>query len=101
MSSLQDERGRRDLSEFVERYEERCSTSVGSTPRTSGLLLLDERRRPGTRVAHPSFGVTKTYIAKVAGQREPGDGQRLLDGVELEDGPIAADKVRLAGVRSR
>ncbi len=95
VSSLQDERGRRDLSEFVDRYEERLFNVGRLDAETSGLLLLTNDGDLAHVLAHPSFGVTKTYIAKVAGNVNPATVQRLLEGVELEDGPIAADKVRL------
>ena len=49
-------------------------------------------------LAHPSFGVTKVYIAKVEGKVTPQTIQRLTKGIELEDGPIAADKARLLDV---
>ncbi|WP_255252659.1 pseudouridine synthase [Curtobacterium sp. 'Ferrero'] len=95
VSSLQDERGRRDLSEFVDRYEERLFNVGRLDAETSGLLVLTNDGDLAHVLAHPSFGVTKTYIAKVEGNVNPATVQRLLDGVELEDGPIAADKVRL------
>jgi pseudouridine synthase len=95
VSSLQDERGRRDLSEFVDRYEERLFNVGRLDAETSGLLVLTNDGDLAHVLAHPSFGVTKTYIAKVRGNVNPATVQLLLDGVELEDGPIAADKVRL------
>ncbi len=95
VSSLQDERGRRDLSEFVDRYEERLFNVGRLDAETSGLIVLTNDGDLAHVLAHPSFGVTKTYIAKVHGNVNPATVQRLLDGVELEDGPIAADKVRL------
>ncbi len=95
VSSLQDERGRRDLSEFVDRYQERLFNVGRLDAETSGLIVLTNDGDLAHVLAHPSFGVTKTYVAKVRGNVNPATVQRLLDGVELEDGPIAADKVRL------
>ncbi|MGN7191649.1 MULTISPECIES: pseudouridine synthase [unclassified Curtobacterium] len=95
VSSLQDERGRRDLSEYVDRYEERLFNVGRLDAETSGLLLLTNDGDLAHVLAHPSFGVAKTYIAKVHGNVNPAVVQRLLEGVDLEDGPIAADKVRL------
>ena len=46
-------------------------------------------------LAHPSFGVTKVYVAKVEGRSPRRPSRRLTRGIELEDGPIAADKARL------
>jgi len=48
-------------------------------------------------LAHPSFGVSKTYIAKVRGAVTPQAIAKLTKGVELDDGFIAADKARLLG----
>jgi 23S rRNA pseudouridine2605 synthase len=46
-------------------------------------------------LAHPSFGVLKTYIAMVEGRVTPQTISTLQKGIELEDGPIAADKARI------
>nr|WP_279396767.1 pseudouridine synthase [Curtobacterium sp. VKM Ac-2922] len=95
VSSMLDERGRADLSQFVDKFEERLFNVGRLDAETSGLLLLTNDGGLAHVLAHPSFGVTKTYIAKVAGNVNPATVQTLLDGIELEDGPIAADKVRL------
>jgi 23S rRNA pseudouridine2605 synthase/16S rRNA pseudouridine516 synthase len=52
-------------------------------------------------LAHPSFGVEKTYIAKVTGEVTAATLRKLLTGIELEDGPIAADRARLLGSPTR
>ena len=46
-------------------------------------------------LAHPSFGVTKVYIAKVSGTVSAQTIAALTRGVDLEDGPIRADRARL------
>jgi len=54
---------------------------------SEGLLLLTNDGDLTNRLTHPSFGVTKTYMAKVSGV--PHDKQLALlvtEGVELEDG---------------
>ena len=43
------------------------------------------------RLAHPSHGVTKTYLAQVKGTIPRDLGRRLRDGVELEDGIVRVD----------
>ena len=48
-----------------------CSTSAGSTPRRRGLLILTNDGELAHVLAHPSFGVTKTYIARVRGVVTP------------------------------
>jgi 23S rRNA pseudouridine2605 synthase len=95
VSTMLDDRGRPDLSQFVEKYEERLFNVGRLDAETSGLLVLTNDGGLAHVLAHPSFGVTKTYIAKVRGSVTPATIQRLIDGVELEDGPISADKARL------
>ena len=100
-SSLQDERGRRDLREFTERYEERLFNVGRLDAETSGLLVLTNDGELAHVLAHPSFGVMKTYIALVDGAVSAQTIGRLTKGIDLEDGPIAADKARIIGAPSR
>jgi 23S rRNA pseudouridine2605 synthase/16S rRNA pseudouridine516 synthase len=95
ISSMQDDRGRRDLAEFAAKYEERLFNVGRLDYDTSGLLVLTNDGELAQVLAHPSFGVEKTYIAKVEGTVTPQVLQRLKRGVELEDGPIAADRAKL------
>ncbi len=95
VSSLKDEQGRPDLTRFTSRYEERLFNVGRLDADTSGLLLLTNDGEVAHVLAHPSFGVTKTYVALVRGRVHPRTLTRLTEGVELEDGPIAADRARL------
>jgi len=97
VSSLQDERGRPDLRRYVSQFEERLFNVGRLDAQTSGLLILTNDGELAHVLAHPSFGVMKTYIAKVQGRVSPQTIARLTAGVELEDGPIAADKARIVG----
>ena len=96
-SSLQDERGRPDLREFTDRYEERLFNVGRLDAETSGLLILTNDGELAHVLAHPSFGVSKTYIAKVRGVVTPQTIGTLTRGVDLDDGPIVADKARILG----
>ena len=64
---------------------------------TTGALLLTNDGQLAHRLAHPRYGVEKTYVAEVEG--DPGEEtlQRLRDGLELEDGPTAAAQARRVG----
>jgi 23S rRNA pseudouridine2605 synthase/16S rRNA pseudouridine516 synthase len=97
VSSLQDERGRPDLQRYVSQFEERLFNVGRLDAQTSGLLILTNDGELAHVLAHPSFGVMKTYIAKVQGRVSPQTIAKLTAGVELEDGPIAADKARIVG----
>lgn len=62
---------------------------------TEGLLLLTNDGELANRIAHPSHGVEKEYLAEVEG--EPGRAvlRRLREGVELDDGVTAPAQAAL------
>ena len=60
---------------------------------TAGLLLLTNDGDLAHRLAHPSHGVEKEYLAEVEGNPSGGAVRRLREGVELEDGLTAPAKV--------
>ena len=62
---------------------------------TEGLLVLTNDGELAHRLAHPSFGVEKEYLAEVAGRPTPAALRRLREGVDLEDGRTAPAKVAL------
>jgi len=64
---------------------------------TTGVLLLTNDGPLAHRLAHPRYGVEKTYVAEVEG--EPGDAVigALAEGVELDDGPTAPARVQRLG----
>lgn len=95
VSSLRDEQGRPDLRRFTAAYEERLFNVGRLDAETSGLLVLTNDGELAHVLAHPSFGVSKTYLAKVRGAVTPQTITRLTKDIELDDGPIAADKARL------
>ncbi|SDH34185.1 pseudouridine synthase [Microbacterium pygmaeum] len=95
VSSMRDEHGRPDLREFTDAWEERLYNVGRLDADTSGLLVLTNDGELAHVLAHPSFGVTKVYVAKVEGRVSAQTIATLTRGVELEDGVIAADKARL------
>lgn len=95
VSSMKDENGRPDLRRFTSGYDERLYNVGRLDAETSGLLILTNDGELAHVLAHPSFGVTKVYIAKVEGEVTAQTISKLTKGIELEDGPIVADKARL------
>lgn len=95
VSTMRDENGRPDLRQFTEDWEERLYNVGRLDAETSGLLILTNDGELAHVLAHPSFGVTKVYIAKVEGTVTAQVIAQLTKGIELEDGPIKADKARL------
>ena len=94
VSSMADENGRADLSQFVEGYE-RVFNVGRLDAETSGLIIMTNDGDLAHKLAHPKFGVTKTYVARVQGVVEPGIVHKLLSGFDLEDGFIKADKAKI------
>jgi 23S rRNA pseudouridine2605 synthase len=62
---------------------------------TTGALLLTNDGQLAHRLAHPRYGVEKTYVADVEGRPSNAVVDRLAGGVELDDGPTAPARVRL------
>jgi len=94
-STMRDEKGRPDLRRFTKGWEERLYNVGRLDAETSGLLILTNDGELAHVLAHPSFGVTKVYIAKVSGTVTAQTIAKLTRGFDLEDGPIKADKARL------
>ncbi|OJU41533.1 MAG: MFS transporter [Microbacterium sp. 69-10] len=94
-STMRDEKGRPDLRRFTKEWEERLYNVGRLDAETSGLLILTNDGELAHVLAHPSFGVTKVYIAKVTGTVTAQTIAKLTRGFDLEDGPIKADKARL------
>ena len=95
VSTMNDENGRPDLREFTDPVGERLYNVGRLDTDTSGLLILTNDGDLAHKLAHPSFGVQKTYIAKVRGRVTPAVIQQLRDGIELKDGPIHADSAKI------
>ncbi|RDI73847.1 pseudouridine synthase [Gaiella occulta] len=64
---------------------------------TTGALLLSNDGDLAHRLAHPRYGVEKTYVADVEGEPSAETILRLASGVALEDGVTAPARVRRLG----
>ena len=91
LSAMADDRGRPTVGELVADREERLFHVGRLDYDSEGLLLLTNDGELAHLLMHPSFGVTKTYLVEIPGPLGRGVRQRLLTGVELEDGPVRFD----------
>ena len=92
VSSMSDEQGRPDLSGIVANREERLFHVGRLDTDTSGLLVLTNDGDFAQRLAHPSFEITKTYVALVDGTVKDNIGPLLKKGVILDDGEAKVDR---------
>jgi 23S rRNA pseudouridine2605 synthase len=93
VSTMSDPQGRRSLGDLVADRAERLFHVGRLDTDTEGLLLLTNDGELAHRLAHPSHEVPKTYVAEVEGRVRPATRRRLLDGVDLDDGPVTCDAV--------
>ena len=95
VSSMADEKGRPDLRTLLTGRPERLFHVGRLDTDTSGLLILTNDGDFAHRLAHPSFEVTKTYVALVQGTVDDAVGKQLRSGIELDDGPAVVDRFRV------
>lgn len=94
LSAMSDPQGRPTLADFVPDGERLFH--VGRLDfETEGLLLLTNDGELAQRLMHPSFEVVKTYLADVEGVITEATIKKLRGGIELDDGPITPDSVKL------
>ena len=94
-STMSDDRGRPCVGDLLKGRKERLFHVGRLDADTEGLLLLTNDGELAQRLAHPSHGVPKTYVAQVKGVIERDLGRRLRAGIELEDGLVKVDRFRV------
>jgi 23S rRNA pseudouridine2605 synthase len=95
VTSLDDEKGRTELADFLGQFDQRLFHVGRLDADSEGLLLITNDGELTNKLTHPSYGISKTYLAEVMGPLPRTVGRRLLAGVELEDGPARADAFKL------
>ena len=94
-STMSDDQGRPCIGDLVE-HRVRGNKKLFHVGRldaeTEGLILLTNDGELAHRLMHPSYEVSKTYLATVQGTVPRGMGKKLRDGVELDDGPAHVDE---------
>ncbi len=94
VSTMEDPQGRPTVADYL--GERGRLFHVGRLDAdTEGLLILTNDGDFAQRLAHPSYEVSKTYMAEVTGQVSEATLKRLRSGIRLDDGPVQADEARL------
>jgi 23S rRNA pseudouridine2605 synthase len=64
---------------------------------TEGLLLFTNSGELANKLMHPRFGLEREYAVRVLGAFSNDEKQRLLDGLELEDGQAQFNSIEDGG----
>lgn len=64
---------------------------------TEGLLLFTTSGDLANRLMHPRYGIDREYAVRTLGELEEGMRQKLLSGIELDDGPAQFSKISDGG----
>jgi 23S rRNA pseudouridine2605 synthase len=97
VSTMEDPHGRPNLGDYVKGRRERLFHVGRLDADTEGLILLTNDGALAHRLAHPSYGVPKTYVAEVKDPLARDVGARLRNGIELDDGIVTVDSFRVVG----
>jgi len=95
LTTMSDARGRPTIADFLGDHAERLFHVGRLDYDTEGLMLLMNDGELAHRLAHPRYGVLKTYLADVAGPVPRDLGRQLITGIELSDGIASADGFRV------
>jgi 23S rRNA pseudouridine2605 synthase len=96
VTTARDPQGRATVVELVP-HEPRVVPVGRLDADTTGALLLTNDGQLAHRLAHPRYGVEKTYVAEVEGDPDEEALRRLREGIELEDGRTAPTRARRLG----
>jgi 23S rRNA pseudouridine2605 synthase len=95
VSTMDDERGRAALADFLPNLAQRVYHVGRLDADSEGLLLLTNDGWLAHRLMHPSYEMGKTYLCQIPAPVERGLRRQLMGGVELEDGLVRVDDFRL------
>lgn len=100
ITTASDEKGRKTVLDLIgDKVQERIFP-VGRLDRmTTGLLLLTNDGELAKKLSHPSHKVQKVYHVTLDKILNRVDFERILKGLELEDGPAQVDSLHYAGER--
>ncbi|WP_174734057.1 pseudouridine synthase [Mesobacillus harenae] len=95
ISSVNDEKGRRVVTDYFEFIKERIYPVGRLDYDTSGLLLLTNDGEFANELMHPRSGVEKVYVVKTKGIPSREKLKELDRGIRLEDGKTAPARTKM------
>jgi 23S rRNA pseudouridine2605 synthase len=95
ISSVNDEKGRKVVTDFFPHLKERIYPVGRLDYDTSGLLVLTNDGEFANLLMHPKSEIDKVYVAKIKGIPSKENLRKLEKGIRLEDGKTAPARVKL------
>ena len=96
--SMHDPEGRQSVFDSLPQMKVGKWLAVGRLDyNTEGLLLFTTSGDLANRLMHPRYGIEREYAVRTLGDLEEGMRQKLLAGVELEDGLAQFSKIMDGG----
>lgn len=93
ITTTSDPEGRRTVMDIIGEATDKRVYPVGRLDRnTTGVLLFTNDGELAQRLMHPKRNITKVYVADLDKPLTEADLNKLVTGIELEDGPMTADK---------
>ena len=86
LSTMSDPEGRPSLQDFFGSWPDRLFHVGRLDKESEGLIILTNDGQWAHESTHPSFGVEKTYLVQSEEPISRSAFQKLMEGVELEDG---------------
>ncbi len=94
LCTLDDPRGRKSVLDLIDDKKLGRIYPVGRLDRmTTGLIVLTNDGDLTQKLAHPKYEVPKGYRVVLDKSFDRRDFEKLLKGLELEDGPISVDRL--------
>ncbi|MBC7398029.1 MAG: pseudouridine synthase, partial [Bdellovibrionales bacterium] len=93
LTTMEDPLGRPTIMDYLDKVPGRVFPVGRLDWDSEGLLLLTNDGEFANRVTHPKAEVTKTYMVKVDGQPTPEDIGKLIRGVSIIGGKVAANHI--------
>lgn len=98
ITTTTDPRERKTVMELIQGACRERIYPVGRLDRnTTGLLLFTNDGELTTKLTHPKHGIKKVYHVSLNKGLKTDDFRSIIDGIELEDGPIKADDLAFVG----
>lgn len=92
ITTTEDPQERRTVMELVKSASRERIYPVGRLDRnTTGLLVMTNDGELAQKLAHPKHEVTKLYHVTLDKMLKKADFEKILGGLELEDGPVQVD----------